>query len=153
MRLTDRQRVELVLPSRLMYSVVSSAGANPQDPDYAAITKDLVLACVEPLDGMMADAKHKVIRRIERTSRELCAPYIGAAEVSVAKMGMILFYFMQTLIELGILELYEGTPMARATTLFLPFLTEYFDKPALDHSAQKQGRRMVDHCQRLGFYL
>ena len=151
MTLTDRQRVELAIPARLMFDVLASAIEDGSDLQANDIRRHLVAACAEPLEGLAGAARSKIIRRIERVTTEAGAPYYE--KVTAAKMAMTVFYFVEALIDQGILELYADTPMAHVVQAFMALLGESFAQPTLDESAKKQGVEVLQALQRQGYYV
>lgn len=150
MTLTDRQRVELALPARLMLMAVQVALGDDEDAASKEILADLRSACVQPIADLTAKDQGRLARRIERTSQGLVAEF--NRKTSAGKVAMSVFYFIEAAIEHGFIELFEGSPMANATNKVLVMLNPDFEKAELDRSAQKQGKKILGACQALGLY-
>lgn len=155
--LTDRMRVELALLPRMMHSVVTSGMEDPNHAEGKAIIALLDAACMEPINDLKLKAQAKLVRRIERVHKETLRPYADGGSksqgvVTAGKMGLIIFYLIQDLIHAGILELYEGSTMVQAIERFMPFLQDLWEIKAVDDSAQKQARRVLEDLRRQGYY-
>lgn len=151
--LTDRRRVEFALPAVIAFNVIAAIVTDPGDEvaaEKAARLRALVLkSCHDPLDGLTAPAAGKMARRIDRNAAEA----LKAVDNPPAdKLGMILFYALESLIETGALELIEGSTFAEAMNLLLPALDQAFAEPALDASARKQAKRLLAHFKTKGFF-
>ena len=92
----------------------------------------------------------KITRRIERGTDAAVHDWDGLCAQRVA---MALHFFLETLIERGILVLWEGTPMGEAVSMQHPMFERGFEEPTLEHAARKQARRLMERYQAAGFYL
>lgn len=158
--LTDRQRVELAVPARLIFGLAVSDCFAPE-PDLtpeqlaegqaqvARLRAHLVTACVEPIVDLAPRLQGKLARRIERTVEEIGRYFDGQDNLKVA---LCLYYFLADLLEREILVLFEGSAMAEAMALLLPMMEHGFGRERLDASAQKQARRLLARLQAAGLY-
>jgi hypothetical protein len=159
--LTDRQRVELAIPPRLVFGLVVADcfGINPEsDPDEAQAELDrnvarlkelLAVACAEPLDGLPAGKRSSVARRIERVTNTVAEEF---DQQPAAKIGMALYYFLEDLLQRGVIHLWDGSAFAETMQILMPMFEHGFAIERMDASAQKQARRMREQLQREGYY-
>ena len=160
--LSDRQRIEIAIPCRL-YFALGLRGAFEPNPKAApeegrrevqqATTRLKTLlaqANDEPLADLTPKDRGKITRRIERVTDAAVHDWDGLCALRVA---MALHFFLETLIERGILVLWEGTPMGEAVSMQHPMFERGFEEPTLEHAARKQARRLMERYQAAGFYL
>ena len=149
--LTDRQRVELTLAPMLLLDVVMNGPVDTAAPAAIEARTFLVLATTELVKDLPKQHRDKILRRSRRVFDEVTAPYRteGAA---VSKMGLIAFYWLQTLVSTGYFVLAEDTDLQRALDRVLPALEASAAIGPLNASAQKQADRMLRHLQRLGYF-
>lgn len=152
MYLSERQRVELAIPARIMHSVVFSGADTTDDASRAVAEQMIVLlnrTCMEPLDGLWPREQAKIARRIERTFNEVMRPY---KDTTAGKVGLITYYLLEALIERNILTLYHDSAMAEAVRIFQPYWEEVASIRAVDDSAKKQAGKLLAHLQSMGYY-
>lgn len=150
MFLTDRQRVEILLPVQMMLGVVL-AGANEENDAFKECVGHLLKACEEPVSDLLPSQQRKILNRVERLHREVSAPYTkDGAEVS--KLGLIVFYWLQGLVDSGFFVFAAGSEVDQAVALFIPAIEHAAQVEAVDRSAQKQAGRMLEHLQSSGYY-
>jgi hypothetical protein len=150
--ISDRQRVELALPARLLWSVIQCGyenGITAHD-----ILSQIQTACMEPLDGLLPKEKLRLARRIDRVFSEVIDPLVSKGEntVTAGKAGLVIYYFIVDLVDQGILELYSDTPMANAIEMMLPELTPLIEIKGVDRSAQKQATKLITRLREMGYY-
>ena len=161
MILTDRQRVELAIPARLVFGIVAANcfAPNPEadadealaelERNVARLKELLTTACVEPIADLPERLGSKVARRIERVVDAAAKPFDDQPAVKVA---MALYYFLEDLLSRGVLELLEGSAFAEAMGILMPMFEHGFSEEKLDRSAQKRARQLLEHLQREGYY-
>lgn len=153
--LTDQRRVEFALPAALAFKVVTDGlvlaeGAGSAEREQAERLRALVnAACFEPLGGLGRADQAKIARRI---GRAVDAALRFLDNPPTDKLGLVLFYLLEDLIERSALELLEGSTFAEAMALLLPALDHAFAEPAFAASARKQARRLAAHLGSLGLY-
>ena len=152
--LTDRQRVELAIPTRLLYGIAAGnhfscfdASGNVSDKEGFAILHRmrglLSAACHEPLADLPPAPAAKLARRIERTYRDLI---IAEHEAAAARVALSILYFVRDLIESEAIILYDGSPVAEASDLLIPMVEYALDNPAIARSARKGAKRLFDRA-------
>ncbi|CAB4122625.1 hypothetical protein UFOVP32_45 [uncultured Caudovirales phage] len=148
--LSDRQRVEIAIPARLVLGLAACNCFSEPDADEVKKLKDLLLeACVQPLDGLDKKKAGQVARRIERIC-ESCA--VDFDQHSALKVGVALYYFLQDLLEREVLVLWEGSSFGEAMQLLMPMFEHGFAEHNVDRSAQKTARRLLTKLQTEGYY-
>jgi len=104
MSLSDRRRVELAMPARIAYRIVSVLipvdGADVEFLRSAGIVFNAVL--LEPLADLSDAQRRKMIRRLDRTQRELLAPYEGRGAVTAVRAFV---EWLEDLTQRGILNM------------------------------------------------
>lgn len=160
--LTDRQRVEIAVPARLVFGLVAANcfGPDPKAEDQeeakaqvaekSAQLRELVLqASVDPVSDLPDREALKVARRVERLVERVTVDFDQQPAVKVA---MCLYYFIEDLLQSERLILWEGSAMGEALSILLPMFEYGFEREQQDASARKQARRLLEKLQKEGFY-
>lgn len=147
---SDRQLVEEVLPSHLMLSVVIN-GAQPDDPEAQATIAKLTEAAEAPLEGLPDAKRRKILLRSQRAYHAGARPYSGEGHI-VAKFGLIVFYWLEAMIEDGHYVIPEDSPFMQAMDSILPGLAEWAEIAAMEASAKKQARKFHELLQAEGLF-
>lgn len=150
-RLTDRQRVERVLFPRMLLSVLVD-GVETKDEDYYNCRKLLHAASDEALVGCAPDKRIQLLRRALRVQLAITQPFLKEG-VDLAKIGLIEVYVLQRILELGYLELIEGSDFSQALEIFLAGVSHVLNEPKLDASAQKQANKMFVLLREQGYFV
>lgn len=150
--LSDRQRVELALPARLLWSVIY-CGVENKTANYDTLFM-VQGACMEPLEGLLPKEQVRLARRIDRLFSEVIEPITSSTThtVTVGKAGLVVYYFIVDLVERGILVLYADTPMAKVIEAIMPNLTPLAKIAGVDKSAQKQAAKLLSRLNEMGYY-
>jgi hypothetical protein len=160
--LTDRQRLELAIPIRLLCGIAAGSHFSCFDPKTGEVVDQegydqlvelrelLIAAAQEPIADLPPAAAAKIARRIERTYRELVAEW--HAEAAAARVAIAVVHFTRALVDAGVLVLHEGSAVARAGDMLISMVEYALEEPALARAAEKSGRRLLERCQALGFY-
>ena len=148
--MTDRQRVELSLPIHIMFTVVTAGVRDPQEEAVHRVKALLLAAATEPVADLQQVERNKILRRVERTHRDVVEPFMKA-EAPVSKVGLLCFYMLQWLVDAGYFVVGEESSFKQALDLLLPGL-EHEVGSDIDHSAKKQARRCLSKLQALGYY-
>lgn len=148
--LTDRQRVEITLPARMLFTLhVCNCYADPDEAVVEKLGKLLVKACTEALDDLPEKAGSKIARRIERIHEAVTKDMDDQA---AAKVGLTIYYFVKDLIDREVLVLWDGSAFGEAINTMIPMFDYAFDVERMDKSARKQARRLLELLQREGYY-
>ena len=152
--LSDRRRVELALPSRLLFrcfqAAVDNGGedAGTDDAQILAWLRESVLAAVSDLDPARTA---KIAARCDRVQRNAMAEW----EARPLMMAfLVVLYWVRDRTNAGDIVLIEGTPFDLAVTALIPRLeTEAGDVwDAMDHSANKGARRLHTAVVDAGYF-
>jgi hypothetical protein len=149
--LTDRQRVEIMLPAQIMLGVLLCGANDREAEDFARARDALIEASDQVVHDLPAARRAQIIRRTHRLHLEATEPYRKDG-ARVDKMGLIAFYWLRELMEQEYLVLHQGSPMARALDIMVPALERAAAIERLDASAQKSARKFLLHLQGLGYY-
>jgi hypothetical protein len=164
--LTDRRRVELAIPARLLFTVSMTKAficygdtGEVIDATGEAVVQEmrelLKLTCIEPFEDLLEHELtrkrgRKIMERIERLNKLLADDFDGH---SALKVALATVYFIQELIDTGYLELIEGSNFAKAADILLPMLEKGAEgKPEVERSARKAGRRVLAKLRAEGLY-
>lgn len=148
--LNDRQRVELSLPAQVMMGILI-AGVDHHDADFRRALDLLRTASREPVDDLNDREARKVLERVRRAHAVVVAPYAREGH-DVAKFGLIVFYWIKTMVETGYFVFAEGSAIDEAMTLFIGAIEHRASVPEVNASAQKQARKLIRVLQSLGYY-
>jgi hypothetical protein len=160
--LTDRQRLELAIPIRLLCGIAAGSHFSCFDPKTGEVVDQegyaqlvelrelLIEASQEPVADLTPPAAAKLARRIERVYRVLVADW--HEEAAAARVAIAVVHFTRALVDAGVLVLHEGSAVARAGDMLISMVEYALEEPALARAAEKSGRRLLERCQALGFY-
>lgn len=150
MSITDRQRVEIVLPAQIMLGILL-AGVSEETPEFEACKLHLLNACKEPVADLLPRQQSKILDRATRLHRDVARPYVvdGA---DTAKFGLVVFYWLQSIVDCGYFAFTDGSAIDKALKLFLPAIEHAAQVEAIDRSAQKQARKFLGRLQSLGYF-
>lgn len=149
--MSDRNRIEVLLPPQLMIAVLTAGVEDQEDEVFKRCYRNLQLASVEPLLGLMPKEQQKLGKRCVKLHLEITAPYRGENE-EVAKVGLINFYVIKAIVDSGYLNYEEGSPLDLGIQDFITGIEPHAQIERKDRSAQKQARKVLAHLQRLGYY-
>lgn len=131
--LTDRQRVELLLPNMLLEIAIRDAhAADGDDPE----THDVCTRCLQDLDDdkqalLPRDRAYKLRRRARRIQLRTTAPARGA---DFGAFVLAIRLLIERLIADGHIELHAGSPFDRAWERFTDALAQSEEADKLDSS-------------------
>jgi len=149
-----RDRVEFALPARMMFAIACSKCVVTTDAEGEAKLKKLrtllTQASVQPLEGLPLNIAMVVGQQIDRLHHQIMEE---SDQQRGDKVATAIYYFLKELIDSQYLDLWEGSPVAEAASLYLPMIEHVFDEVKLDQSAQKQARRILNKLQERGYYV
>jgi hypothetical protein len=156
--LSDRRRVELALPARLLYGITGNCIGASVDKGKAETDADrqclawLKDACEEPLQGLSLDHRAKVATRIERAYRHVVQPWLDSNK-NTAAVYLTVLYWLQDMLAEGRLVLIDGSAADKAITVILATLEDHADLWAeVEKSARKQAPKLTQSLQTMGYY-
>lgn len=138
------------------------------DPEFAKSyetfkeTKSLLMeACQDALADLPKKKEMSLLRRIERVHIELVQPYLKKDKADPRKIGIMAYYLLQHLVDTNTIIVPEDSAFGLALNHMLPALSppedatekEDADYEALNRSAKKQVRKIVERLQNEGYYL
>ncbi len=158
--LTDSQRVELALPAHMLYGIAGSKcfscfddAGKVTDPEGAALlerARDLLkTACREPLADLPYARRGKLARRVTRVYQTAMDELFDQPAV---KATLTVYYVIEDLIERGAIELFDGSAFAEGADIIMPMAEHGLESAAIEASARKQARRILDRLKREGIY-
>ena len=156
--LTDRQRIELAVPAYLLYALTGAPNVFvPADPDLATkaetdvaeLRHHLRSACLEPFTDLPPSKRQALLRRLERLKRLVIVDWHERPALSLMLM---LWCFLEDLIDRGVLILWEDSAMDRATRKLMPMCEHGFDKQEDSVAAQEQACALLRRLQGEGLY-
>lgn len=146
--LSDRMRVEMVLPARFLHRCMTIARANKEDEKLGEF---LTLTCLEALQGLTQEDGHAIIRRIERVQTEVLKPFLDRP---VMLVFLVVMYWLQDVLEREILVLTPGSPADQAITGILANLEDHAKLwDDMERSAKRNAVKLGEHLNRLGYYV
>ena len=155
---TDRQRIELAIPAYLLYALTGApevfvpfepALAAKAEADIAALRADLRTACLEPFADLAEGKKTALLRRLERIKKQATADW---SERPALSLMLMLWCFLQDLIEREVLILWEGSAMDRAMQKLMPMCDHGFGLPTSEVEARQKSRDLLRRLQNEGLY-
>lgn len=148
---SDRHVVEATLPSSFFWEVMVNGVADRHAPDHSQVIAWLDEATEAEVAGLPADRRSKILRRSQRIYHQALAEF-RRQEMEAGKFGLVAFYLFDQLRDAGLFTLVDGSPLDRALEALLPAIAEWTAIPAVDASAQKQARRLLQLLQGEGYY-
>jgi len=157
LHLSDRQRVEIALPARLMrrcMAAIVEGTVNefhrPRDPQHMALIADLGRCCDEALCGLDTAKAEKLRARIDRAAHHALLDYEDCALIKVCQMVM---RWTCDRLECGDLTLGEGSLFESCFERLQSGLTEHADLwEAVASSAAKQAIKLHLRIQSQGYF-
>ncbi len=147
--LSDRQRVELALPARLLIRPAERCAEDWSEEDRKLL-KRLENACYQPLEGLHGKKKVDLARRINRIQKHLLKNF---EDRPVMVVFLTIIYWLNDLLERGVIVLDSNSDFAKACDELLPVLNEHQDLiDGMTKSAQKNARRFNEYLNREGYY-
>jgi hypothetical protein len=161
--LSDRRRVEFMLPPLLMEALIAGMGARfvraaaeGEDPaetemaqDQSAVLLALFAAAVDQaVEDVLPRKRAALIRRAKREAVAVCAALDHAPAVKIA---MVVYYLLCDIGPLGF-AIVEGSPLHQAMERLVPLLGHGFAESRRDASAQKQAEKLLRRLQDRGWY-
>lgn len=148
---SDRQRVEALILPQMLLGVLLTGVNDPDLPDAKDAKKNLLEASQEAFSDLREPQRSKIIRRAHRVHLEVMAPYEKQGQ-RMDKIGLIVFFLLKAITECDYMQIGEG-PMQRGVDLMLVALEPAAEITPMLESAKKQARKLLDHLQRLGYYV
>ena len=156
--LTDRQRIELALPTYLLFALSKLPGVfAPSDPnlgerakaDIASLCENLHIACLEPFADLTPRKQQAILRRLDRIGKDIIAEWVDRSSLSLV---LTLWYFLKDLIDREVLILWQGSAMDQAVRALLPMFEHGFAEQQRDAAAQEQAVRLLARLRAEGLY-
>lgn len=151
MYLSDRQRVEIGLPSHMMLAAILAGVEDQQSEEFKQAKADLIEAGSEPVSDLMDKKAVKILDRTRSLLDTVTKEYVVEGN-EVAKVALITFHFMRFIIEDGYLSYQEGSAFDRSINNFMEALEHKASEPKVNESAIKQAKKMLKRLQLLGYY-
>lgn len=151
MYLSDRQRVEIGLPTHMMLAAILAGVEDQQSEEFIQAKADLIEAGNEPVGDLMDNKAIKILNRTRELLDTITKEYIQEG-AEVAKVALITFHFMRFIIEDGYLKYAEGSAFERSIHTFMEALEHKASEPKVNESAIKQAKKMLKRLQLLGYY-
>lgn len=149
--ITDRHRVELMLPAQMMLAVLIAGADAPNHPDAKEARACLKQASDEVVADLSDKQRASLARRVARVHLEITEEHRRIA-ARVDKVGLIAYYLIKAITDCDYLVIPDGSAMSRGLAYMLRALEPSANIERLDQSAQKASRKMLLHLQRLGYY-
>ena len=149
--LNDRQRVELHLIPMLLLGMVIAGLNDPDHPDAKECQRLLLDAAEAPFAGLGEPLRSKLIRRGHRAHEEVTEPY-RQKDSRVDKVGLILYWLLKSITDCEYVVIGEDSSLQKALDIVWPALEHSAKVDPLMASAKKQGKKLLVHLQRLGYY-
>lgn len=156
--LTDRQRLELALPASLLYILTGAPGvfttASPEltvraAADITALRADLRATWMEPFADLAPTKRQALFRRLERLTKMAAAAW---HEHTALILMLVLWCFLQDLIDREVLILWEGSAMDRAMRRLTPMCEYGFRDPETEAKAQEHAVALLGRLRVEGLY-
>lgn len=146
--LTDKQRVEVIIPALLM-RVGFMAAITPDNRDNTEVDNALIEAIKEPIVDLHHDAQQKVMRRAQRVVDGIIKEYENSA---IFKIMLMTYFIVMRLLERGTMELYEGSSFADALEAIADGLYKCQECKDIEPSAIKHADKVLVKLQQQGYY-
>lgn len=156
--LTDRQRLELALPASLLFVLTGAADVfMPSDPALAAraaieidaLRADLQTTYMEPLADLTPSKQQALLRRLERLNTVAKA---GWQDHTALELMLMLWCFLDDLIDREVLILWEGSTMDRVMRRLMPMCEHGFRNPANEALARERAAALLVRLKSEGLY-
>lgn len=149
--MNDRQRTEAVFFPLWMMNLMFTGAANREEEDYKVVWVYLDNACAEVLRGCDAKKMAYIMRRATRLHDRIMADYIKGGARS-DKVGLIMAYILQAVVDAEYLVVYEGSDLAIAIDAIFAGLEKARGMEKMDASARKQAVKTLRALQTEGYF-
>lgn len=156
--LTDRQRIELAVPSYLLYALTGAPDvfvpaeadlATRAEADIAALRKDLRIACLKPFEDLRPNKRQALLRRLERITKQMTADW---GERPALSLMLMLWCFLEDLTDREVLILWENSAMDRAMRRLMPMCEYGFGKEENSVAAHEHALALLKRFHAQGLY-
>lgn len=151
MYLSDRQRVEISLPSQMMLGAFKAGVEDQGSEEFKSVITDLLEASMEPVSDLVSKKAAKIILRINSLLKDITVEYVKQ-DAEVSKVALITFHFMRFIIEDNYLQYEQGSAFDRSIQAFMEALEHKASEPRVNESAIKQAKKMLKRLQEWGYY-
>lgn len=148
---SDRQRVESLLLSQMMWAIIEAGAGNREGDEFKQCQKLLVAAMGEPLVGLGERERMKLCRRAGRAHLEVTEPY-RTEGARCDKIALIVYFLIKSVTDCDYMVVGEGSNVQRALDFYIPAIEHMVEEPALYRSSKKHSRKVLAHLQRLGYF-
>jgi hypothetical protein len=152
MYVSDRQRVEALLIPQMMWGIVKAGVDDFEAENSKHCMSHLVHAMAEPVEGLDANEKRKIIMRTGRVHLEVTEPYRNNG-TRVDKVALMVFFLLKSITDCEYMVIGEGSHMEEALGVFLPAIEPSACEAPLYASARAHAAKMLDHLHRLGYFV
>lgn len=150
MFLTDKQRIELILPSHMMLGVVI-ASRKTDDPSFDELLGLLIQATAEPVMDLPKEKSLRLLNRAKRAHATACEPWTGKGQ-DPGSFGLIVFYWLRSLLAASYIVYEPGSLIDKALVMYMEFHSERADIGAARDSALKQSAKLQRRFHEIGYY-
>jgi hypothetical protein len=149
--LSESRRIDLMLLPAMLWRLFSY-GASDGTHDEAEVFRNLLAdAMVEPVNGEGWAKAEKLGNRVQKEAKLIMDEYFAGQPN--ARVGMIIFFSVQIMLDEGRIELTEGSAMADALFQLHDMCVWYMEKdPAIERSMRKAARKFADMMHRRGYF-
>lgn len=151
--LSESRRIDLMLlPAMLwrLFAYGASDGTHGEADSFRGLLAD---AMVEPVHGEGLALATKLGNRVQREAREIMDDWFAGQPN--ARVGMVIFFTVQLMLEEGRIEMTEGSAMADALFQLHDMCVWYMEQDTTgraERSMRKAARKTADMLQRQGYF-
>ena len=145
---------ERIIPIKLAWATVYH-GADLNDPEIQQVLALIAQAEAAELAALPREKRESASRYAMRNAEAILQPFI-AQGMACAKFGLITFHAVQELVSDGLYDADANPAFDAALQAIISekgSVVEMHNIDGVDRSAQKHARKVVEHMQRLGYFL
>ena len=149
--MNDRQRCEVGFIARVVYLLILGGMQMKTDNQHAEIANMALGMCNEPFIGLTEEDRVKLKRRVMRMEEHTIRPLNGKSHGE--KILLIVYHFINNLVDMNYLSLPEGSTLAILTDYLLSVVDSENEVVQLRmDSAKKQAAKWLIKLQSEGYY-
>lgn len=153
--ITDKQRVELLLPSQMMLAVVI-AGFSEETKETAGfikLTAKLIESGEIAIQSIADKDRNKILRRVKALNEKMVRLAIPDDLNDIPKLGLIYFHIISQIIESGIVVYDIDDCFGYSLQVFMDSIQGHASIEKRNLSAIKKARKILEWLRGQGYYL
>ncbi len=155
MYLSDKQRVELLLPSQMILAVAFAGFSDDQQATegFAKLKANLIESGEIALQSISDKDRNKILRRVKSLNEKMVKLAIPDDANDIPKLGLVYFHIISQIIESGIVVYDIDDCFGYSLQVFMDSIQGHASIEKRNLSAIKKARKILEWLRGQGYYL